>query len=87
MKDLIVVSKAEYLGGYTLAVTFNDGLKAEIDYSEWIDKYPFFEPLKDVDYFKTFSLDGWTVSWPNGADIAPEKLYEIAVRRSSKQPV
>lgn len=82
MGDLIVVTKAQYLGGQTLTVTFSDGLQADIDFKPWIDKYPFFEPLKDLAYFKNFSLDGWTVVWPNGADIAPETLYSIALRSS-----
>ncbi|MCY7345827.1 MAG: DUF2442 domain-containing protein [Pyrinomonadaceae bacterium] len=78
MKDLILVTAARYLYDYTLELTFNDGLKAEIDFGGWINKYPFFKPLKDVDYFKNFSLDGWTVVWENGADIAPETLHQIA---------
>lgn len=85
MNQIIVVTKAQYVSGNTLELSFSDGVVAEVDFSVWIDKYPFFEPLKDAAYFKNFSLDGWTVSWPNGADIAPETLHEIAVR--SKQPV
>ncbi len=81
MKSLILVTSARYISDYTLELTFNDGLKAEIDFTDWIKKYPFFKPLENIDYFKTFLLDGWTVVWENGADIAPETLYEIALQQ------
>jgi hypothetical protein len=58
-------------------VTFSDGVQKTIDFTRWLDG-PVFEPLKDVKYFQRFFLDGGTVSWPNGADIAPETLYERA---------
>jgi len=80
MGDIIVVTKAQYATGYVLELCFSDGIKAKIDFSVWIDKYPFFAPLRDFEYFKKFSLDGWTVVWPNGADIAPETLHAIAVK-------
>lgn len=85
MKDIIVVTKARHVSGRVLELTFSDGLKASIDFSLWIEKYPFFELLNNEDYFKNFSLDGWTVTWPNGADIAPETLYEIAVNSQDRQ--
>lgn len=69
-----VVTTARYLADYRLEVTFADGTQKTIDFAQWL-KGPVFEPLKDVNYFKQFILDGWTVSWPNGADIAPEALY------------
>jgi hypothetical protein len=81
MTDLIVVTKAKYVRDHILELTFNDGLSGEINFSKWIDTYPFFAPLKDIDYFKDFSIDGWTVVWPNGADIAPETLHKIAAEQ------
>lgn len=80
MNELITVSNAEYVSDYVIGLTFSDGVRANIDFSAWIDKYPFFAPLRDLTYFRNFSLDGWTVAWPNGADIAPETLYEIALK-------
>lgn len=80
MGDLITVKSARYISGYTLEITFSDGVRSEIDFTRWIKQYPFFKPLEDVEYFKNFSIDGWTVVWENGADIAPETLHEIALR-------
>ncbi len=85
MKNLITVTAARYSCDYTLELTFSDGLRAEIDFTDWIKKYPFFKPLENIDYFKTFSLDGWTVAWENGADIAPETLHEIALQKQQLQ--
>ena len=84
---MVTVTKATYVSGRTLELTFSDGVKADVNFSIWIEKYPFFEPLKDNDYFQNFSLDGWTVSWPNGADIAPETLHEIAMKSQQRQVV
>ena len=86
MNNVVTVTKAVYVNGCSIELTFNDGVKGIVDFSGWIDKYPFFEPLKDAGYFKNFSLDGWTVCWPNGADIAPETLHDIVVNSRQFQP-
>jgi hypothetical protein len=74
MTTLPSVIRAEYRGGYRIRLTFNDNQQKTIDFRSWLDG-PDFEPLKDPDYFSRFFLDGGTVAWPNGADIAPETLY------------
>ena len=74
------VIRAEYCGGYRIHVTFNDDSEKTIDFREWL-KGPVFEPLKAPNRFRTFFLDGGTVAWPNGADIAPETLYEYRESR------
>ena len=81
--DLLpIVTRAEYRDGHTIHLVFNDGVEADVDFSDWLDG-PVFEPLRDEAYFRRFFLDGGTVSWPNGADIAPETLHEAAKIRQA----
>jgi hypothetical protein len=74
MITLPIVIRAEYRGDYRIRLTFNDGEQKTLDFRPWLDG-PVFEPLKDRSYFERFFIDGGTVAWPNGADIAPETLY------------
>lgn len=71
------VIDAEYLGEYRLKIGFTDGKMATVDFKDWLDG-GIFEVLKDKAFFQKFFVDGWTVSWPNGADVAPETLYQYA---------
>ena len=82
MEFLPSVIEAEYRDGYRIKLTFNDGVEATIDFAQWLEG-PVFEPLKDVGYFQRFFLEGGTVTWPNGADIAPETLHELAKSRQA----
>jgi hypothetical protein len=77
MEFLPCVVRAESRGGCKIHLTFNDGLQSTVDFSRWLDG-PVFEPLKDPAYFQRFFIEGGTVAWPNGADVAPETLHEQA---------
>ncbi len=85
MKGVPCVVKAEYRGGHRIHVTFDDGCEKTIDFRQWL-KGPVFAPLKDLKYFRRFFLDGWTVAWPNGADVAPEALYESLEAGTERGP-
>ncbi len=63
------VTQAEYIKDYCIRLSFNDGSQGDADLSSSLDG-PIFAPLRDLTYFKKFSLEGHTVSWPNGADSA-----------------
>ncbi len=77
------VIKAKYLNGYKISLLFNNGVSKKVDLEkELIGKI--FEPLKDKDYFKTFTIKFNTIEWENGADFAPEYLYEIGVTNEKK---
>jgi hypothetical protein len=77
MAFLPTVVRAEYRGAFRIHLAFNDGVESTVDFEPWLDG-PVFEPLRDEGYFRRFFLEGGTVAWPNGADIAPETLYERA---------
>ena len=81
--ELIWITSAEYIGKYVLMIQFNTGEKGVADLQNELDG-PVFEPLKDQKYFKKFTLNEWTIEWPNGADMAPEFLYKQAFQ---KKPV
>lgn len=73
----IEVNDVEYKGRYLLRCTFNDGSIKDVDMTPILDA-PAFKDLKDLEKFQQFGLDE-TIFWANGADIAPEWLYENGV--------
>ncbi len=74
------VKDAAYISEYQLLLTFEDGVVKLVDMEPYLDG-EIFQPLKDVDYFKTVSVnsDIDTIVWDNNADVSPDFLYEIGV--------
>jgi hypothetical protein len=72
------VTEATYLGGYRIRIRFDNGEIKIVDLQSHLDG-PIFEPLQDMDFFKSFYVnhDIDTIVWPNNADFSPDFLYEI----------
>lgn len=72
------VAKVGYLDGYRLRIEFSDGTVKDVDLEKELHGQVF-EPLKDIEFFRQVILnpETETIEWPNGADLAPEYLYEI----------
>ena len=77
------LSTLKYIAAYRLWLQFADGAQGEIDLEPelWGEM---FEPLRDQTYFQTVQLDKElnTIRWANGADFAPEFLYQLVTKGS-----
>jgi hypothetical protein len=71
------VEAAHYVRGFTIHLRFSDGTEGDVDLGRELYG-EVFEPLKDQTLFRQFIVhpEFHTLCWPNGADFAPEFLYE-----------
>ncbi|HXH92791.1 MAG TPA: DUF2442 domain-containing protein [Thermoanaerobaculia bacterium] len=78
---IIHLTSATYLRDGQFELAFNDGRNGVADLSGMLEG-PIFEPLRDPEFLARGTLDPETrtLSWPNGADVAPEFLYFLAFR-------
>jgi hypothetical protein len=67
------------LDRYRLSIEFEDGVAGTIDLSNRLTG-EMFEPLRDETVFRQVMIDDFgAVCWPNGADFAPDSMYEELV--------
>lgn len=72
------ITQASYINDYKLSLKFNDGAEMTVDLENELNG-SVFNPLKDKSKFRKFSIVFNTIEWENGADFAPEYLYELAL--------
>ena len=72
------VIEASYVKDYVLHLRFSDGREGEVDLQRELEG-EIFQPLQDPAFFRQFRVhpELHTVTWPNGADFAPEFLYDL----------
>jgi len=84
---IVSVIDAKYIDGFKINILLNikenDSTRVVekvVDMSKYLQSKKdtgVFSPLKDLSYFKNFTLNSNTIEWENGADIAPERFLEI----------
>ncbi|MBC5623058.1 DUF2442 domain-containing protein [Butyricimonas hominis] len=75
---MLRVIDVDYIKDYELFITFNDGSKKIVNLKPYLTGEVFGE-LLDKDKFVQYGLTRVTIEWANGADLAPEFLYEIGI--------
>jgi hypothetical protein len=80
------VTSAQVIDEYVLELTFEDGTIGRVSFAgrEWRGV---FEPFRDPATFAEVYVDPQfgTLAWPNGLDMAPEPLYQEALRHSARR--
>lgn len=73
---ILHVTEVKYLEDYQVQVSFNDGRTGIADLKEALHG-TVFQALKEKKLFSQLKLDKEldTITWPNGADLAPEYIY------------
>ena len=71
------ISEATYIEDYKIELQFNNGETCLVDLENELNG-TVFNPLKDKNNFRKFSIVFNTIEWENGADFAPEYLYDLA---------
>ncbi|MGQ0815376.1 MAG: DUF2442 domain-containing protein [Gemmatimonadota bacterium] len=74
---MLHVIEVAHRGEYNVRVTFNNGVVKDVDLRAELHG-EVFEPLRDPEYFARVrvSPETGTIEWPNGADFAPEFLFD-----------
>ena len=84
------VAQVEVQDGFVLQVTFRDGVRGTVDMKPLLVRPDLvgtvFEPLRDPAFFSRAFVDHGAVTWPNGADLAPDALRNAIVAQGTWQP-
>lgn len=74
------VVAVEPLREMCLRVRFIDGTSGEVRLRSFIESSQvsgtIFEPLRDPEFFRQVRVELGAVAWPNGADLAPDAMYD-----------
>jgi len=75
---MINVTAVRYLHDYVLWLRFSDGVEGEVDLAGELTG-EVFAPLRNPQMFTRVTVhpELRTVTWPNGADFAPEFLHSL----------
>ena len=76
MDEILTIDRAEYIRDYILLLHFNNGESLYCDFLP-LSNSGICTKLRDIEYFKNYTIDPFTIDWNNEIGFAPEYLYKI----------
>jgi len=83
--ELPQVTAVRHVREHVLWLRFTDGIEGEVDLSDGL-RGPMFEALRDPTQFARVAIEYGTIVWSNGADWAPETLYDRVRAANGVEP-
>ena len=85
---IVHVKEATLVGPYSLELVFDNDVHKRVNLRRELYG-PIFEPLRDPAYFAQVFVDpnSLTITWPNGADFAPDYLFQLETEDAPTEPV
>lgn len=83
---MINLSHFEYLGAGVFSVNFSDGTQGTFDLRNYLSsrKGPLLLPLQEDECFINGAfIEAGALAWPNGLEIAPQRIYELTQNMQS----
>lgn len=82
---MIKVLNARLVDAFKLEIDFSDHTQGVFDAAAYLSSRsgPLLDKLQDATYFSRFFIDAGALCWPNGLEISPAKVHELAVVHSA----
>ncbi len=83
---ILRITDMQLRGPHELWLRFNNGYEGEVNLSPLLTG-PVFVPVQDPEYFAQVELnsEAGTITWPNGADLAPEAILDLCQASKAKR--
>ena len=77
---MIKVLNARLASPFQVELEFSDHSNGVFDASTYLARHtgPLLDKLRDAAYFARFFIDAGALCWPNGLEISPARLHELA---------
>lgn len=83
---ILRITEMQLRGPHSLWIAFNDGHQSEVNLLPLLEG-TVFASLREPSNFAQVRLDPecGTITWPSGADLAPEALYDLSPPQAAFQ--